>query len=657
MSNLAELLERESRTVDLESGDFERLARRRERKQRNQRVAAGVLGIAVFALAAIGFVRLLGSEGTPAVDPDSPFEGTWVSTTDADGGTQWMTVDVSADGAVEIVVTDDVATVCSGTPSTMTGTGRLEGSTTLVIPAAAYTCDDGSEPQALSGPPLQEQLQNLTFVLDAESQTLTDNLGGVWEREGAEVPDPAPGEGPDAPWDPSRFGGIWGSTAADTGFLGTWESTDVDGSSLLLGVRLSEDPSDGYEILLLDGALDGAEPCYPSGWNSLGTGPITMTGIGQVEGSVLTMDSQTWFCQGESGPDVVTGDRSLKLAAAHTPLVFDPETDTLVGPSGTLPDAPSWMRGNGSVWHRRPPGSDPIGVPFWGVWPQSSLEETEEAQRLADAGDPAFTWQLAPELATPPEGEGFPFPGQDAADGAQIVARFFRDVLGWDRYMTVARRNPWWYGEAGWTFVRIRCGPGTNPVYPDDPHGGDCPPTLDVTHYETVSLTLTQPIRTGPTGIWVVTGWTEFPPSGAPASDLRYHEWVDRQYEQVVPPTEAELAQALEAFLSARVAGEGAEAYMTEPFLWWQARPRVPLLYTTTEGHRYERFEIANVGVPRWPAGVSTVTVRLFASGGQDVVEQDLVVWPGSDGQLTMDAERGNTKENGEPVPDRVGSE
>src|SRR3989304_2764491 len=104
MPNVAELLERESRTVDLDPGDFERLTRRRDRKRRNQRVAAGVLGIAVFALAAIGFARLLGSAGTPAGNPDSPFEGTWVSTSDADGGTQTMTVRVFADGAVGVVV-------------------------------------------------------------------------------------------------------------------------------------------------------------------------------------------------------------------------------------------------------------------------------------------------------------------------------------------------------------------------------------------------------------------------------------------------------------------------------------------------------------------------------------------------------------------------
>jgi hypothetical protein len=45
---------------------------RRHRKLRNQRVAAGVLGTAVFAFVVIGFVLLLGSEGGPVVVPASP---------------------------------------------------------------------------------------------------------------------------------------------------------------------------------------------------------------------------------------------------------------------------------------------------------------------------------------------------------------------------------------------------------------------------------------------------------------------------------------------------------------------------------------------------------------------------------------------------------
>lgn len=132
-------------------------------------------------------------------DPRSSFVGTWFSTSDADGGTQTMTIAAPRDGAVEIVVTDDVASVCSGGPSTMTGTGRLEGSTQLVIPSPVYTCDDGSEPQALSGPPLQEQLRNLTYVHDPRTDVLTVGPGSVWTRVLGEAPSPEPTTPPSPP--------------------------------------------------------------------------------------------------------------------------------------------------------------------------------------------------------------------------------------------------------------------------------------------------------------------------------------------------------------------------------------------------------------------------------------------------------------------------
>ena len=137
-------------------------------------------------MGAIGF-------GSRFLQPDPlviAFGGTWISTSDADGGTQTMDVSVSADGTVDIVVTDDVATVCSRSPSTMTGTGRIDEGTALVIPAPTYTCDDGSKPETLSGPPLEEQLRNWTLALDAGTGTLTDRVGGVWHREGAAVPSP-----------------------------------------------------------------------------------------------------------------------------------------------------------------------------------------------------------------------------------------------------------------------------------------------------------------------------------------------------------------------------------------------------------------------------------------------------------------------------------
>jgi hypothetical protein len=76
VSETKELLRRGVGDFEPMPDAFEHVLARRDRKRRNQRVAAGVLGIAVFALAAIGFVRLLGSERTPAGDPRSPFQGT-----------------------------------------------------------------------------------------------------------------------------------------------------------------------------------------------------------------------------------------------------------------------------------------------------------------------------------------------------------------------------------------------------------------------------------------------------------------------------------------------------------------------------------------------------------------------------------------------------
>jgi hypothetical protein len=68
MPRIADVLEHESRTVDLEQGDFERLLGRRDRKQRNRRIRAGALGVIVALAMGIVLVRSLTSGGIPA-DP------------------------------------------------------------------------------------------------------------------------------------------------------------------------------------------------------------------------------------------------------------------------------------------------------------------------------------------------------------------------------------------------------------------------------------------------------------------------------------------------------------------------------------------------------------------------------------------------------------
>ena len=153
----------------------------------------------------------------------------------------------------------------------------------------------------------------------------------------------------------------------------------------------------------------------------------------------------------------------------------------------------------------------------------------------------------------------------------------------------------------------LRCAPGrTNPLYPPGPEpewGELCAPTIDDLQYESVSLDLAQLDRLGPDGIWVVNGWRLTAPF--------------RQADPVV--VEARLTERLEEFLTARIAGQGAELHvLVDPAL------DVPLLYATTSGAPYERYEIERVDGPAWPYAGMTFSVRLFADGDATVVEQEM---------------------------------
>ena len=72
MPRIPDILERESRTVDLEPGDFERLLHRRERTQRSRRIRAGALGIIVALAVGFVLVRSLTSAPIPANRPVEP---------------------------------------------------------------------------------------------------------------------------------------------------------------------------------------------------------------------------------------------------------------------------------------------------------------------------------------------------------------------------------------------------------------------------------------------------------------------------------------------------------------------------------------------------------------------------------------------------------
>jgi hypothetical protein len=296
----------------------------------------------------------------------------------------------------------------------------------------------------------------------------------------------------------------------------------------------------------------------------------------------------------------------------------------------------------------RPPTASPspasiATIPTSGtMWPQSSLDEVRRAQELADAGDPAYTWQVDPRLTSQESDPLLTDPDvwrYLRSPGAQIVERFLRDELGWEEFLFSGEATAL-NADGLRGLVYLRCAPGeTNPLYstpPDGfpPTGERCAPTIDELRYEAVRLDLAQPDRRGLDGIWVVGPWTT------------------TRFAQADPSVvEAEATAHLEDFLRARIAGEGAEGYV-EVFELFGGSEDVPLLYATTTGAPYERFEIERLSGPYWPHGDMEFTVRLFAESGETVVEQ-LIELLFENGRPTFRHNIGDTTttENGQPLP------
>ena len=104
-----------------------------------------------------------------------------------------MTIRPAEDGALDIVLHDDSSVRCSDrqtrtagvdTPSRLTGTGRLEGPTTLVVPSPVLACVgvDGREKPGFSGFPEERGRTSYTLVLDPATDRLFDNVGVAWHR-------------------------------------------------------------------------------------------------------------------------------------------------------------------------------------------------------------------------------------------------------------------------------------------------------------------------------------------------------------------------------------------------------------------------------------------------------------------------------------------
>jgi hypothetical protein len=269
------------------------------------------------------------------------------------------------------------------------------------------------------------------------------------------------------------------------------------------------------------------------------------------------------------------------------------------------------------------PAEDPTPAPPTAgtMWPQSTMGEVREAQRLADAGDPRHTWQV---LST------------DARE-TDFITRFLQEELGWEEF-DVSEFPGLYAGvpqDGLWEMLAVRCAADrTNSLYPDDPEGRGCAPTIDEYRYETVMINAEPPLRVDdPSAIWVVTRWRMLQPTDVQVTGTDYRDIngavFRRQVRQVVPPSDAEVTALVEAFLQARVDGEGAEEYLSP------ADSQVDLLYATTSEDPYERSEFELVQGPVWPGGWSEFEVRLFAADGS-TVEQSFLVERDEDGRLVL---------------------
>jgi hypothetical protein len=194
MASDRSILERQIESVEVRPFTLDGFHRRREQKQRNRRIATAAVALTVAAAGIGGMARafLSDPEPRPADQPSSRFVGTWTSTElDFPGISQTMTIRAAEGGALDIALHDDSSVACSDrqtrtnnvdTPSTLTGTGRLEDATTLVVPSPILACADGRGALIDVGFAEEEGRTPYTLVLDLPSDRLFDSLGVAWHR-------------------------------------------------------------------------------------------------------------------------------------------------------------------------------------------------------------------------------------------------------------------------------------------------------------------------------------------------------------------------------------------------------------------------------------------------------------------------------------------